>query len=400
MTYLFNNQIDFVDQAIDAATRLRVSTPLTIFEHNNQYGTVPFKWDTLTVGTGYITDNVSGSTTLSTGGGAVNASAIRATRMYLHYQAGKSFYVGLTVNFGVGTTNVSKKAGFYDANNGVYFEQNGSQMNIGVISGGNTATIPQSSWNIDPVDGSGPSGLTFNPNATNNFRFDFYGSLGIRFYIYINGRCTLVHKLENASVPTPSVASPQTQNLTLRAEVTNLATVASETTMLAYNANAMSEGANEQVAQYSWAAGNGASTKQVTTTRRPIFSIRADTTGIGRTIRNYGQIIPYSVDMYLDASIYYELVINGTLTGASFSALNTNSLADIDTAATAITGGTTVIAGPLGASSKSSLTNDVSNLFPLVYSSLKNTQDTLSIVCTAFGGTANCSAAVSWLEYY
>lgn len=400
MTYLLNNKVDFIDSAVDAATRLRVSTPLTLFEHTNQYGTSPFKWDTQVVGTGSITDNVSGTTTLSTGGGAINASAIRATRAYIHYQAGKSFYSGLSVNFGNGLAGVSKKAGLYDANNGVYFEQNGSQMNIGVVSGGTTFTIPQASWNVDKVDGAGPSGLTFNANASNNFRFDFYGGLGIRFYIYINGRCTLVHALENASVVSPAVPSPQTQNLTLRAEITNLATVATASTMTVSNANSMSEGSNEAVPQYSWAAGNGAVTKPVTTTRRPIFSIRADTTGPGRSIRNYGLIIPYSVDIYMDASIYYEVVINGTLTGASFSALNNNSLADIDTSATAISGGTTVVSAPLGTTARSGLSRDVSTLFPLVYSSLQNTQDTLSIVCTAFGGTANCSGAVSWLEYY
>lgn len=411
MTYLFNNQVDFVPRALDSASRVRVSNPLTLFEHNNQYGTSPFKWDTLFVGTGSLTDNANASTTLSTGGGLINAQATRASRMYLHYQVGKSFYMGMSFTFGAGVTNVSKRVGFFDANNGVYLEQNGAALNLVVRTNASgsvvNTSVPQASWNVDQLNGSGPSGMTFNPLGSNDFRFDFVGTFAIRFYVYYNGVFWLFHTIENASVTSPTVPTPATTNLTIRQEIVNLAAVGGATTMTVYNANVMSEGSEEQVPVYTFSVGNGITTKAVTT-RRPICSIRADTTGPGRSIRNYGQIIPYTVDPYADTnSIYWEVVTNGTLTGASFAAVSPVGLADLDTSATAITGGTTILSGYVGVTTggpgvtgRVSVISDLDVFFPLVYSSLANVQDTITLVATSFTGTANVAGSFGWVEYY
>jgi hypothetical protein len=411
MTYLFNNQQDFVPRMVDSATRLRVSNPLTLFEHNNQYGTTLLKWDILNTGTGALTDNANGSTTLSTGGGAINAACTRASRAYQHYQVGKSYYFGSSFNFGTGTTNVSKRVGLYDNNNGVFLEQNGSTINLNFRTNTSgsvvTTQVAQANWNVDTMQGTGPSGFTFNPNALNDFRIDFFGGFAIRCYLYGNGRFNLIHTVENASVTSPTNIGPATTNLTLRAEIVNLAAVTGANTMLVYNANLMSEGAQEQVPTYSFGSGNGTTTVAVTT-RRPVFSIRANTTGPGRSIQNYGQVIPYSTDIYSDQSVYYELIVNGTLTGPSFSALSSQSLIMTDVSATGITGGMSIFtgynsvsSGGFGTTTRATVISEVALYFPLVYSSLLNTQDTLTVVMTSVTGTsANCASSLAWVEYY
>jgi hypothetical protein len=388
---------------IDPAGRSRVGTPLTLFEHNNQNGTNPFKWDKLTVGTGTLTDNfVGGSTTLSTGGGLANASAVRASRYYIRYQVGKPIFFGASFNFGQGVDGVSKKNGFFDANNGAFIEQNGSVINLTTRNNGVDTPTPQSQWNFDKMDGTGPSGLVFNPLASQDLRMDFFGSLGIRFYLYLGAQFNLVHVLEGTNSPMP--LSIGTLNLTVRQEIVNLSGVAGSTSFTVYNANVMSEGATEQAVSFLTSAGRGTSLVAATT-RRPIFSIQAKTLTINGVNRNFGQIIGNTLSLITDANLFFEIIQNGVLTGASFSSVGPTSIANSDISATAISGGAMVTSGYLtatgnGANSTGSIPANILSQFPVVYSSLQNTQDTISLVVTSMSGTANCAGAITWSELY
>lgn len=408
MSFLFTNQVSLGVPLIDSAGRIRASNPLTLFEHNNQYGTNAFKWDTQTSGTGTITEpstSNSTATTLSTGGTASGAAARRATRVYQRYQVGKSLFGGMSFVFGAGVTNCIKQVGFYDVNNGVYLQQNGATINIGIRTSASGSVVDtlvaQASWNVDPLNGAGPSGATFNPADINDFRVDFFGTLGIRFYFYLNGDFVLVHQVQNGSNNT--FLAPVYINATLREEVFNSATASSSSTMLVYNANLMSEGADEVYPTYPFSVSNGATTVGFTA-RHPILSIQASTTGPS-SIRNYGQISNILWQIYgSGAAIYYEIIINGTLTGASFSTAGTGSIANFDVAATSISGGTRVGAGLIASAGGAaggaiSIPNTLS-LFPLVYSSLLNTQDVLTIVGTSLGAAVTASATLSWTESY
>lgn len=96
-------------------------------------------------------------------------------------------------------------------------------------------------------------------------------------------------------------------------------------------------------------------------------------------------------------------MINGTLTGASFISVNAQSLTNYDRSATAISGGTVIDSGyiPAGGNKVTASQQGVLNLYyPLVYSTLSNTQDIITIVATPISGTANCAASSVWNEYY
>lgn len=388
---------------VDPAGRSRVATPLTLFEHNNQDGTNIFKWDKLTVGTGSITDVfIGGSTTLSTGGGLANASAVRASRYYIRYQVGKPIFFGASFIFGAGVPGVSKKNGYFDANNGAFIEQNGPIINLTTRSNGVDTPIPQNQWNRDPMDGTGPSGLVFNPLTSQDLRIDFFGTLGTRFYLYLNNQFYLVHVVQNTNNLSPS--STGILNLTVRQEIVNLSGVSGSNSFSVYNANVMSEGATEQAVSFLASAGRGTSLVAVTT-RRPIFSIQASTLAINGVNRNFGQIIPVALSLITDANIFVEIVQNGVLTGASFSSVAATSITNKDLSATAISGGATAfsqysVATGNGSNATGAFSQSVISQFPIVYSSLQNIQDTLSVVITSMTGTANVAAAINWQELY
>lgn len=402
MSFLFNNQVSFATPYYDTSGRLRTSTPFTLFEHNNQFGTTASKWDKQTVGTGTLTDSTAtGSTTLSTGGTTSGASSIRATRAYQRYQVQKSLQVGQAFIFGTGVTGVSKKVGYFDALNGVYFEQLGSTLNVVVRQAGVDTKVAQGSWNIDNLNGSGPSGMTFNPAALQGLSIDFLGNLLIRFTLIYNGTAIPFHTISAGNVVSPVI--PNTANLTVRQEIVNTTTVASSSTLIVANVNVDSEGAVEEAVAYNFSASNGTSTIAVTT-RRPILTLQAKTLGIDGTSRNYGQILPIGVNIYGTVSLYLEFIVNGTLTGASFNSVNVNSIANVDVAATAISGGTLInsnyVAPGAGGGANGITTQTAFNKFPYVYSSLLNTQDTISIVATSLGASSTTTAALTWSEYY
>lgn len=407
MSYLYNNQTDFVSRALDSASRLRTSTPATLFEHNNQFGTNPIKWDKATSGTGSITDTTATSTTaLATGGTASGAQAVRATRVYYRYQVGKSLYLGMSFNFGAGVTGCSKRVGFYDISNGIYLEQNGTTINITVRSQGIDVATPSTSWNVDKLDGTGPSKVVFNPLGTQDFRVDFLGGFGMRFYLYYNGVFWLVHTIENSNITSPPpIPGPASLNLPVRQEIINTTTVSSASSFNVYNANVMSEGIEQNLPAYSFSASNGITTIALTTTPKPVLSIQAKTLGIDGITRNYGQIKPTSANIYATAAIYLQFIYNATLTGASFTSVNPLSIANFDVSATSYTGGILVdtnFVTPNGSGGGVSgeVATPASVHFPLVYSSLANNQDTVTIVASTFTATANCSATFSWNELY
>jgi hypothetical protein len=412
MTYLFSPQVDFINQNMDAAARLRTSTPLTVFEHSNQYGTNPFKFDTLTSGTGTITEPsgiTATGTVLSTGGTASGAQAVRASRNYLHYATGKSLFVGMSFQFGTGATGCSQRAGYYDANNGVFIQQIATAVSL--VFRSNTSgspvdnTVAQTSWNVDQFNGSGPSGQTLSSTAVQNVRMDFIGNNSIRCYLYANGRYWLIHVMENANMGSPTTPSPTIANLTVRTEVVNTATAGATVTMTVFNQSALHEGAEDPYYSATFAAGNGATT--ITPSgARPICSIRASTTGPRGTIRNFGQIIPQGFTLYTAGTVLAQIVYNATLTGASWSSVSTQSLAQFDVAATASTGGIIIYSEYVVASSSGFLASsgagltDLSLQFPLVYSSLLNTQDTLSLVVTPIGTGAATAGNFNWAEIW
>lgn len=91
-------------------------------------------------------------------------------------------------------------------------------------------------------------------------------------------------------------------------------------------------------------------------------------------------------------------------TGAAFASVDTNSVAEVDIAATAITGGRAiyadfVISGSGSRGGSSGATVDARN--PLTISqidSLTATQVPITLVCTSVTGTSNIASGMNWHE--
>jgi hypothetical protein len=402
MAYLTNN-VAFAAPATDAFGRGRVSQPTSLFAVSFEYDAQPLLMQILNAGTGTTTktSNVS-NLTLATGGTANNAGTILQSHAYFRYEPGKSQLIQMTGIIGAAKANVRSQIGYYDVNNGVFFDQNnGINVTLRTNTSGSPVdtAVAQASWNIDKMDGTGPSGQTLDFTKEQVFCIDmqWLGAGRVRFGFNIAGTLYYCHQILNAN----SVTLPymNTASLPLRWEIHNTGTAASSTTMIAQCGSVISEGGEESPKKLQFSAQNARAGVSVTTFV-PVISIQPQTTF--SSITNRGRYAVVSIDI-ADSSTNggsWELVYNPTLTGASFAAFNaTDSAMNVDTSATAMSGGVVIASGFVAGGGHSEIAIDLSDLkMTLGLDIAGTTADIFTIACQSFSGIVSFNAAITWTE--
>lgn len=123
--------------------------------------------------------------TLSTGTNVGGIARIQ-TLENLRYFAGREAEMMATAKFTQGVINSAQRAGLFDDQDGFWIGYSGVQFGVGIRKGGVDTFIPQTTFNIDKVDGTGKSGFNLNTLKLNIYRIS-YGYLGIApvtFQIY------------------------------------------------------------------------------------------------------------------------------------------------------------------------------------------------------------------------
>lgn len=471
-----NVSIGFGDSAaLDSFQRLRVSQAFRKFDSQQEYGLDTLRsWDVTANGTlptilapnGSVTSgsNAVGPRDSNTKMVPITCSstdthyAILQSRQYVRYVPGFSHLILIT---GVFATAASPTAEIC-----VRTSTSGSPSDANCYS--------QANW-YDKFDGTGPSGITLDLTTT---QILFIGAqwLGVGRVIVgfdIGGRLYPAMFFNHANVL--AVPYTQTFNLPVRMEARTDTTTTITRTGYFDAANGVflkltntgaggtayfnccsvqSEGADE-ARGYPQSHNPGIASIGVTT-RRPVFSIRPSATFQGITNRAHIRIEDFWLTASTNNSIY-EVVIGGTLTGASFTAVGNNlvtagsfvtgvrykivtvgttdftligasantvnvsfvatgagtgtgtampeySCAEYDITASAISGGVTTYTGELLTGSgtvRGSVSQGADFRNPLVLSkidSLTASQHAVSIVCTSVSGTSNVRAGMNWHE--
>ncbi len=421
MSYINLSELGFGDTpAVDAFSRLRTSTAVTIFDAQSEYGLDTVRsWDATANGTMATVSSNGSVTSGSNAVGPVDSNtrmcpitvsttsghySILQTRPYLRYHPGKSHLVLMT---GIFSTGAGATASIV-----MRTSTSGSPVDT---------AVQQASWNIDPFDGTGPSGITIDFTKAQILWIcaQWLGMGRVMVGFDIDGRMWPAHEILNAN--NLSIPYTQTFNLPVRTEVRNtsgstcvtragyfdaangvfLQTSRNTAGGTAYfNCTAIQSEGGDDLPGFPRAVGRGTSTVAVTT-RRPLISIRPKATFNSRT--NRGWVNQSGYDIYSDAPAYVELVIGGTLTGASFASVNVDGIVEYDTAATAISGGTVIQAGYVTSGFKSADTaaGKAELRYPIVISqidSLATTQTPVTVVVTSMSGTANVAASFNWHE--
>ena len=144
----------------------------------------------------------------------------------MNYQPGKSLLIyatGVLNPQGNNESNVSTFIGYFDDENGVYFKHNNGKLYVSIRS--NTSgtvenrEVIQTEWNIDTMDGSGPSGIILDASKTQILYMDieWLGVGTVRTGVIIDGQYYLVHKFHHAN--NRENVYMTTPNLPLRYEI-------------------------------------------------------------------------------------------------------------------------------------------------------------------------------------
>jgi hypothetical protein len=229
----------------DAFGRMRVSEPFTLGDYKHLYAIDPNFID-FTANGGTVTFNGNtASATLSTNNSTSSVS-VHQTKFYHSYQPGKSQVILSSICFGYAQQNVTKRTGYYDDRDGIYFEQVGSNTSNNtdngtlnfVIRSYTTGTplesdvgsykrrIPQSQWNLDRCDGTGPSGFNIDTSKTQLIYIDFQwlGVGRVRVGFVHGGAIILAHEYFHSNVLDKVYLS--NPNLPVRCEIKNTGTTA------------------------------------------------------------------------------------------------------------------------------------------------------------------------------
>jgi hypothetical protein len=327
----------------DAFGRLRVSQPYTLFDSQQRYA-ADNQFDTSTVNGASTTFLTNESSVQMSVAATTNSEAVRQTFRSMSYQPGKGLLVLATFAMNTPTANIRQRVGYFNTQNGVFFQANGTTLSMVMRSDSlptpgtpsDVRTVNQADWNGDKLDGTGASGLTLDPSKTQIFWCDFewLGVGSVRTGFVINGQYIVCHTFNNAN----DIGSVYmtTAILPVRYEIKNLSN-ATTASMKQICSTVISEGGYEQYSP-SHLARRTTKLSNIQLTFKPVVSIRLASTALGAVV------LPGRMQLLPIASQNYEvgLFFNATLTGASWSAVPSDANVEMDTSATAITGGTLV----------------------------------------------------------
>jgi hypothetical protein len=391
---------------LDAFHRLRVSNPTTLFDSQLQYDEQDLFWNEKLTGSGTFSHDANGGfgeldVTTASGDQVIRQSP------YQRYQPGKSQLVIVTVDFVEAVTNCRKCVGYFDANNGVFLEMDGSDISIVLrssVSGSVVNTrVAQADWNGDKHDGTGNSGLTLDMTKSQIFFMDFewLGVGSVRAGFFHNGDPHIAHEFHHSNLNNKTYMT--TANLPIRYEITNDAAISGATKMRQICGTVISEGGFSSEAGYEFVAGNGATSIAVTT-RRAIVSIRPKTTF--NSITNRAMIRPDDFGFFPQTNAgFMEIVYNGTLGGTpSWTSVDANSVCEFDIAGTTVTGGITLAhahadAGGLGSKAFSGMASgSLASRFPLHLDIDGANPTIMSLVVTSMNATCDAVGHIGWRE--
>jgi len=385
---------------------LRVSNPLTLFDSSHRYADNNL-WVNSITGTAAATFNANEGLMDLTVGSASGDEIIRETVKVFSYQPGKSLLVMNTFVFGTAKANLRQRAGYYGAANGIYFEREGSinyMVERSSVTGAPTNTrVAQANWNQDPMDGTGPSGLTLDSSKSQILYIDveWLGLGTVRTGFIIDGVFVPAHNFNHANLITTTYIT--TASLPLRYEMTNVAATASASTLKQVCSTVISEGGYElRGAQLS--AGTPITSPTTLTTAGTVYPIvsfrlkstRLDAIAILTAISILG--------VTNNANYQWSVVVNGTTTGGTWVSGGTDSSVEYNITGTSFssTGGRILATGYFQGSNQGSTSVDIlkAALFTtqLERNPFTATPYEITLACTAASNSDQVLGSVDWEE--
>lgn len=393
--------------AVDAFGRARISQPITLFDSFHRYREND-KWCTANSATGSSYSYNANSASISMSVNTANGNYVyRETSKVFAYQPGKSLHFLQTFVYAPAQTGLRQRNGYFSTENGVYLELDGDTLYF-VIRSKSSGTIvedriPQSQWNIDKLDGTGPSLYTIDITKAHIFWGDieWLGVGTVRCGFVINGQLIHCHSFHHSNIITSTYMT--TACLPLRFEIENTSAVANASTMQAICSSIISEGGYElRGDQYS--IGHLPNTSYALTTAGkyyPVAAIRL------RSDRADAIALPKNICVLgltgNGTRIAYKLVSGANVTGGTWINADTaNSSVQYNLTATDMSGGRDYITmyqavNNQGSVAQGILGNDIFR-HQLERNSFTGTNTTVVLAVAGYGAGDTVIGAIDWEE--
>jgi predicted transcriptional regulator len=321
-----------------------------------QYGIPTYSVTSYTEGGGTVT-SANSMAVLSTAASTGSIAQVQSNNTIV-YRSGHEAYAYFSVAFtGSFTATSSQFIGPIDYQNGFAVGFDGTTFGVTRRTNTVNSFTPQSSFNGDTLDGTGASGFTYNPALLNVFRigYGYLGSSIIKFQIQDqNGNWITFHTIPfpNSS-STPSILQPY---LPITARVENL----TGTSVLSLRTASWNAGIIGQfnTSSYRYYQANNTITAATQNVEYFVMAIRNAT-----VFNNVPNRIPVRIAAFGGGGIVttstrnvnLRLLLNATLSGTSFSNVDSgNSVMQVSTAGTYTAGtGQELLIRPMGTTSQS-----------------------------------------------
>jgi hypothetical protein len=400
--------VTFPPIATDAFGRLRISTPLTLFDSSHRYKDNNL-WSGLVVGTGSTVGFVTtqGLVNISVGTTA-GCSVIRETTKVFSYQPGKSLQVMNTFVMNAPKTNLRQRVGYYGADNGMYLELDGDTLYFveRSLSLGTETRISQHNWNVDTMLGAGhlnPSGITLDISKAQILWMDieWLGLGTVRLGFVVDGKFIHCHSFHHANLITSTYIT--TASLPVRYEIANTGITTSVSNLKQVCSTVISEGGYE-LRGLQQAVGTPITaprTLSVAGTFYPIISLRLKTTALDAII-----IMTALSVMGVNNGVNYNWQVraSGTTTGGSWVSAGVDSAVDYNITGTSYAGGRILASGFLNSANQGSPSIDILKealfKFQLERNGLTSTPFELTLVVAAspISSSESVYASMDWEE--
>lgn len=337
---------------LDAFGKVQVSEQAILDQYVCSFDVLPMLYHDVTVGGGTIAHEPESKGVVLSCGTASGDKAQRTTHKYHQYQPGISQLIQFTGALGdYGKTGVVRRMGYYDDDNGVFFEMNETTFNLVVRSSSSGSLvetrIPQSQWNGDKGDGTGLSGVLLDPTKVNIYWIDFQwlGAGTVRFGVMADGQRLTLHSQRHANtLPHTYMGSG---SLPLRYEQENISAAGSTSEMRIFCAVVATEGEYSPRLQPE-----SASVSKSVTVTTPVAMIGLRSAQTFKTLDNRISLYPRDVSVFngADKAVVVEVVAGDVqATAGAWAAKGGNSSAEINDTASGFTGGSvmhSVLVGP------------------------------------------------------
>lgn len=390
----------------DAFGRLRVSNPNTQFDSQLTYNLNPLLFEQITAQTGAaIAHDATERAALLTFANTPNGGkAYMQGYEHIRYQPGNGQLIFATFNFREHKANVTKFVGYGDVDsNAIQFISNGTGFAWRILSNTTAGdeTVLQANWNLDPLNGSGISGITLNVAYTQIIVIDLQALYTgrVRVGFDINGQIIYCHEFLHANL----VAYPYIQSASLPVICGMTCTGTVSTTMLFICCTVKSDGGETDLPGYGFSAGGTATAGS--DTRTHILSVRPKTTF--NSIANRIKFILETIEVIVTGNtpVLWELCVGQAISGTTtFNDVNTTySAFEYNTAGTISGSPAIVIASGFNAASATTrtvTTAKISNRYPITLDAAGAVRalGTLSLIVTGLGATSATRAVFNWKE--